>query len=64
LVYVFKDSDDDFVGIVLKGGHGVTRNPGEKPGETYSIDEDGYSAVPGEEDLVMSLAKKLEIVLP
>ena len=64
LVYVFKDLYGEIFGVVLKGGHGINHSRGAKAGETYSLDEDGYSERYEGEELVMSLANKLDIVLP
>jgi len=64
LVYVFKDSDGNIYGVVLKGGHGINHSRGTNAGETYSLDEDGYCERYEGEELVMSLARKLDIALP
>lgn len=60
LVYVYTDAEGRFMAIVLKGGHGV-RSLGERRGESYMIDEDGYyNDQDARDELVMSLAKKIE----
>ena len=64
LVYVYKDCVDNTIGIILKGGHGIDLCLSEAPGKIYSLDEDGYSDGVGGEELVMSLAQKLDILLP
>jgi hypothetical protein len=58
------DDDDDGLVVVLKGGHRCSGSLGEKPGEQYYVDEEGYfrTDTPGVET-VMSLRRILPVDL-
>ncbi len=65
-VYCYKvDDDGDGNMIVLTGGHGVSSDSGEEPGETYYVNEEGYFK---SDDLgaatLMSLVQAVDIKLP
>lgn len=63
IVYVISvdDSDEGSV-IVLRGGHGIANKPGEKPGETYAVDPDGfYQEATASAATLMSLRQVIEL---
>ena len=65
VVFIYEfDEETDAEAIVLKGGHGLSCRSGEKPGDTYTIDENGYVYDGRDEpsvQMVMGLAEKLDI---
>lgn len=65
LVYVFgTDDDGDARALVLRGGHGVSSSSGEKPGERYFLDGQGYFRTNSPEiELVMSLKQQISLRL-
>jgi hypothetical protein len=65
VVYIVKtDSDGDAYAVVLRGGHKCSSARGEKPGEQYVVDDEGYykTSSPGAE-MSMSLLEEIDLDL-
>jgi hypothetical protein len=65
IVYILDtDTDGDACAVVLRGGHRLTVMAGEKKGERYALDSEGYYKIDGPNigaEIGMSLLRKLPI---